>query len=186
MHRIPPEVLARRSTFMPHYISLSVADIDFEALAQAGLKHVFIDVDGTLAAFGENIVEPRIVTALNDARTAGYITSLILASNTRRNLDEVVRQLKPDVVMQSSGLRFKPRRGFFTAALHAAGVTAQSSVMIGDKLIQDIWGARTSGFTTVLVKPLGKDFIVDRIFGLRAQERWLLERSLPHHPEHWF
>jgi HAD superfamily phosphatase (TIGR01668 family) len=186
MHRIPPNILARHSRLIPNYITPSVAEIDFEALAEVGLKNVFIDVDNTLASYGENNLAPRTVAVINAARLAGFIDTLTLASNTRRNLDVIVQQLSPTLVVQSSGLRVKPRRGFFDYALNATGSQSSTSVMIGDKLIQDIWGARRAGMTTVLVKPLGQDFILDRIFSLRAQERWLLARSLPRHPEHWF
>ena len=46
----------------------------------------------------------------------------------------------------------KPSAAFFTAALRAAGVSADHAVMVGDDLEADVLGAQAAGITGVLVR----------------------------------
>jgi HAD superfamily phosphatase (TIGR01668 family) len=186
VHVIPSALLKRHDYKIPHYIAASVRDIDFKLLSERGLTTVLIDVDNTLVSFGARVLHSSAVPALQEARDKGYIKTLAIASNSRRDISHIVRALRPDAVFQPIGLVYKPRRAYYRRVLTLLRVEPGQSVMIGDRLIQDVWGARRAGLATVLVKPLGRDLWVDGLLGTRWRERRILRSYLPNHPEHWF
>ena len=186
MHVIAPELLAQHDYKIPDYIASSVQTVDFEVLAQRGIRHVLVDVDNTLVSFGGSRLGAEEIRHLRQARRQGLIETLALVTNSWRNLSGITAALAPTRVFQPHGLLFKPRQAYYLSVLRALGCRPEETVMIGDRLVQDIWGARRAGLATVLVKPLGQDLWIDRLLATRWHERRLLRHYLPHHPEHWF
>lgn len=186
MHIITPDLLAQHDFKIPDYIASSVQAIDFEVLAQRGIRYVLVDVDNTLVSFGGSRLQVGAVRHLREARRQGMFKTLVLVTNSWRNLSGITAALQPTRVFQPHGLLFKPRKAYYLNVLHTLDCQPQEAVMIGDRLVQDIWGARRAGLTTILVKPLGRDLWLDRLLATRWHEKRLLRRYLPHHPEHWF
>jgi uncharacterized protein len=186
MHTIPTAILERFDHKVPNYIASSLWEVDFERLYDAGIRHLALDIDNTLVSFGERQLHSRVGEVLDRARQAGLIQSLSLATNSRRDISHIVNALQPDHTFQPRGLIMKPLPAYYERVLERLGADAPSVVMIGDKLIQDVWGARKVGMSAVLVKPVGRDFWLDRMFAIRLREKRLLRTYLPHHPEHWF
>ena len=186
MHVIAPELLAKHDFMIPDYIASSVQTIDFEVLAQRGIRYVLVDVDNTLVSFGGSHLQLGAVRQLRLARRKGTIKTLALVTNSWRNLSGITAALEPTFVFQPHGLLFKPRAAYYLSVLKALKCQPGEAVMIGDRLIQDIWGARRAGLTTILVKPLGHDAWFDRPLATRWFEKRLLRTNLPKHPEHWF
>lgn len=99
-------------------------------------------------------VEP----ALRALARAGLTIGLI--SNTQRPLDEFAAHFDLrgvfSVAVSSAQLGFlKPHRAIFEAALAAAGVAADTAVMVGDSVKADIEGARQAGMRAVLLRRNG-------------------------------
>jgi HAD superfamily hydrolase (TIGR01458 family) len=46
----------------------------------------------------------------------------------------------------------KPERAYFDAALEMLGVEAANAAMVGDDVVNDVWGAQASGLTGILVR----------------------------------
>ncbi len=186
MHVISSTLLERHDYKIPDFIATSVKDIDFKVLWQHGLTTVLIDIDNTLVSFGAHELHSHAAPYLEEARKRGYIKTLAIASNSRRDIGHIIEALKPDAVFQPHGLSYKPFRSYFQHALNSLNAHPEQTLMIGDRLIQDVWGARRSVIKAVLVKPLGRDLWLDKLILTRWRERRILRRYLPHHREHWF
>lgn len=186
MHAISPELLARHDYKIPNFIASSIETIDFAVLAERGITHVLVDVDNTLVSFGRARLHLGAVRHLRAARQQHLIETLAIATNSRRRLTAIADALEPTAVFQPRGLMMKPRRGYYEYILRQLGCRPETTVMIGDKLVQDVWGARRAGLTTILVKPVGQDLWLDRICAVRWREKRLLRGYLPRHHEHWF
>jgi uncharacterized protein len=170
---------------VPNFIAPSIRDINYARLFEAGIKHLVFDIDNTLVSFGAPKLDPQTQSFLLELKARPEVCCLRLASNSTRNLDGITEPIGTTAV-QPSLLAFKPLPTLYHRILRDVHDDPASVVMIGDKLIQDIWGANYVGITTVLVQPLGRDNWLDRALHVRWHERRLLRRYLPKHVETWF
>jgi putative hydrolase of the HAD superfamily len=107
---------------------------------------------------------PGAFDAVRWCKTNGLKT--VLVSNTlSRGDDEMwndVRRLRLDdavdglVTSHTMGWQ-KPHRRIFTRALELAGARADETVMVGDRLLADIWGAKRMGMRAVLRRTAADD-----------------------------
>jgi len=137
----------------------------------------------------------RLVTgaaeALRWSKSRGLVTGLV--TNTLwRGDDEVWDDLRRfalkdavDHVVSSHTLGWqKPHEAIFRRALDLAGVPASDAAMVGDRMVQDIWGAKRLGMRAVWRRPLAgapqesvdvePDAAIDDLTELPAVlERWM-------------
>ncbi|HSX02177.1 MAG TPA: HAD hydrolase-like protein [Candidatus Saccharimonadia bacterium] len=179
--------LERHFSKAPNYVAASVMAIDYDRLFAAGIRHLVFDVDNTLVSYGEPVLQGPMLEFLKQLKARPEVHTLRLASNSRRDLSTFGIGLGIDVI-KPWRLSFKPLPSFYRRILANIGpnIDPKTVAMVGDKLIQDVWGANYAGMTTVLVQPLGRDFWLDRLLGSRRRERRLLRKYLPHHIEAWF
>jgi HAD superfamily phosphatase (TIGR01668 family) len=170
---------------VPNYIAPGILAINYDHLFAGGIRHLVFDVDNTLVSFGEPALDPPVRKFLLTLKTRPEVCCLRLASNSVRDLSRITGALGVTAT-QPGFLSFKPLPAFYRAIVRAVGDDPATIAMIGDKLIQDIWGANAVGITTVLVAPLGRDNLLDRLLRTRVHERYLLRKYLPRHIETWF
>ncbi len=147
-----PSVKQPTSWPRPDFIATSVADIDFAFLASRGIKACFIDLDGTVVARGEFIVDPLEIQALKSAGLPIFIA-------TNRPKSRALKNLKADLtasgIIHPHGLRPKPSKSYYRKALAERKLEPHQVVMIGDRYIQDIWGANRAGLYSLVVYKTG-------------------------------
>lgn len=170
---------------VPNYIAADITQIDYDKLVSEGVQHLVFDVDNTLVSFGEPTLSAARQIFLLHLMARPGIRSVRLASNSPRNLDHF-REALGVPVLQPRWWSFKPMPSFYRRILRQVKAPAQSVAMIGDKLIQDVWGGNAVGMVTVLVRPLGRDNMIDVIIRTRPREKRLLRRYLPRHIQRWF
>ena len=111
-----------------------------------------------------------VLPVLADLRGRGL--KLGLVSNTGRDLEEFVRHHGLDVdAAVSSGAhgKTKPHPTIFQAALDGLGVEAESAVMVGDSIEDDVEGAKAVGMQAVLLDRDNRyPEIEDKLTDLRA------------------
>jgi uncharacterized protein len=176
----------RKSTddplYIPDYFAEVVTKIDYKKLASDGVEVMAFDADNTLIPFSlpsfkPKMIDSKILSKLQKNRK--LFKKWIIASNRPSNdLRELASSLDATVVRANLVLR-KPRKSYFSRVINEAGVKPGTIAMVGDKVFADIYGAKKSGLITILVKPLGSDNPLDRIFRVRRLEQWLLRKVLP-------
>jgi putative hydrolase of the HAD superfamily len=78
----------------------------------------------------------------------------------------------------------KPHQAIFRRALDLSGVPAPEAVMVGDRMVQDVWGAKRLGMRAIWRRPLAgapqepvevePDAVIDDLTELPAVlERWM-------------
>jgi HAD superfamily phosphatase (TIGR01668 family) len=170
---------------VPNYIAPGILAIDYDHLFANGIKHLVFDVDNTLVSFGEPALDPAVQTFLLELKNRPEVCCVRLASNSIRDLARIKEPLDVPVI-QPRPLSFKPLPAFYHRVLQNIHDQPGAVAMIGDKLIQDVWGGNYVGMTTILVQPLGRDNLLDRLLLTRLHERRLLRKYLPRHIETWF
>ena len=161
---------------VPDYTARSIADIDFKALANAGIKYVAFDADHTLVHYRGIKLDAETSKYLQNNKK--YFKDWCIASNRVTNdLQDIGADLKGHVIRASATVR-KPSRKFYDRVIAHFQADPSEIVMIGDKLLSDVWGAKRMGLQTVWVEHLGKNGPLDAMIGLRRIERWLLRHYL--------
>ena len=131
---------------------IGIDDIDIDRLRS--VVTVPLDLVGSLV--------PGTSEALAWAKERGLTVGLI--TNTLSRGDEEVRRDwerfgladRIDVIASSHSVGwYKPHEEIFRRALGEARVTADQAVMVGDRLREDVWGAKRLGMRAVWRRPLG-------------------------------
>lgn len=127
-----------------------VTKISPKALAERGIKLVLADLDNTLVPY--QVTEPtQELFQWKEELNENGIT-LFLLSNSRK-------PGRPGAFAEKLGIPFighagKPKKKGYLAAMERMGVTPEQTVMVGDQIFTDTWGAHNAGVTPLLVKPI--------------------------------
>jgi HAD superfamily phosphatase (TIGR01668 family) len=140
-------------SFKPDFIAASVADIDFGYLKRLGVTTCFVDLDGTVVSRGTFEVDPKLAAAL---KSSGLDIKIATNRPRSRSLKELKQDLSASGVIHPKGVYGKPAKRYFQNALNDLGLKPEQAVMIGDRFLQDIFGANRAGVYSLLVFKLGK------------------------------
>lgn len=124
----------------------SVFELDPARLKRAGKRGIIFDLDNTLGPRGAQGLERRVLEFLTALEREGFLIGIL--SN-----DAGFGRLKG---LEGYPVYFdarKPRRGGFRQLLREMGLKPEETVMVGDNLFTDIWGAKRLGLYAILVGP---------------------------------
>lgn len=138
--------------FRPDYIADSITEIDFSYLQKLGIKAVLVDLDGTVVQRRKHEVAGNI----SDVLKTQPLNVFIATNRQSRGLHDLKSQLHAAGVVHPRGVWFKPFARYYKNALSAIRLSPQEVAMIGDRYLQDVYGANRVGITTVLVRQLGQ------------------------------
>jgi HAD superfamily phosphatase (TIGR01668 family) len=146
-------ITEKAANFLPDYIVNSVTDVDFEYLSRQGIKACLFDLDHTILHHGTTIIQPKILEHIHESGMKVYIATNRVYSEV---LDEIAVQLKADGVVHAMRGDFaKPSRAYYAHAIQKTGCKPEQIIMIGDRILQDIWGSRRSGLRAILLSKFG-------------------------------
>ena len=120
-------------------------------LHDRGVKLLLCDLDYTLAPRSVSVPDEALHRWLDELKSA-EICVMILSNNRS---DERVNTFCQDLGIRYVGHAEKPSRRGYREAMQKAGVTAEETAMLGDKLLTDVLGAKRSGVLALMVEPLG-------------------------------
>ncbi|MER3496020.1 MAG: YqeG family HAD IIIA-type phosphatase [Armatimonadota bacterium] len=147
--------------FTPARAVQRITDLDPADLFEEGKRLVLMDVDNTLVYHNSIEAEPAIREWLERARQVGL--ELCIVSNTNRvsRLNAIASGLGVEIVRG----RMKPSRSMFTMALAKFGRRPEETIMVGDQLITDVFGANRSGIDAIWVEkmPDSREFVGTRV-----------------------
>jgi HAD superfamily phosphatase (TIGR01668 family) len=166
------------SWIVPNYRALDITDIDFAKLAKSGITKVALDVDGTLLPAGKlGRAADAFITHLSKAQKSGHITNLTIATNRFSLLARMVADwISADSIISGGFFIRKPSKPYYDKVISSLGGKPEQMVMIGDRLLQDVFGGNRAGMTTILVDDLGPEPWYDKIvFHRSRQHKRLME-----------
>ena len=137
-------------SLIPRGVYERVTDISPQKLAEKGIKLVLADLDNTLVPYHVTEPTPEVIRWKEELNACGI--TLFLLSNSRK-------PTRPGDFAGKLGIPFighagKPKRKGYLAAMERMGCTPEQTVMVGDQIFTDTWGAHNSGVTPLLVKPI--------------------------------
>lgn len=139
--------------FLPDYIVESVTDINFDLLAEIGITACLFDLDHTILHHGTEIIQPQILNHIHKSGMKVYIATNRVHSEV---LDRIAVQLKADGIIHAERGKFaKPSKAYYSHAVAVTGAKPEQIVMIGDRILQDVWGSRRMGLKSILLSKFG-------------------------------
>lgn len=135
---------------VPDYLISSVFDLTPERLAGKGIRLVLADLDNTLARYKEKTASPELIAWREALEQAGI--RVFIVSNSRK-------PTRAKNFANSFGAGFighagKPSSKGFYRALEETGCEKKETLMVGDQIFTDIWGAHNAGVLAVLTEPV--------------------------------
>lgn len=122
-----------------------------EDLIGCGLTHVLLDIDNTIRSRETHDVPRDVRLWLSQAKDAG-VTFCLLSNNWHKDVFDFADQMGMPLVAKAC----KPLPPAYVAARRKIGGTRKSTVVIGDQLSTDIWGAHALGMKAYLLAPLAQ------------------------------
>ena len=139
-------------SLIPRGVYPAVTHISPKALAEKSVRLVLADLDNTLVPYG--VTEPpEEIVAWKQALEAQGIQLFLLSNSRRPGRAQGFAQRLGIPYQGHSG---KPRRAGYLRAMERMGVTPDQTVMVGDQIFTDVWGANRAGIYTMLTQPVDK------------------------------
>jgi len=127
----------------------SIFEIDFSRLYGTGKRAVLFDLDNTLGKRRSKRLEPQVLALLDDVKAMGFGVGIL----TNRRLsggDQVIDQLAQKYpLLHRAG---KPGKNGFLQLLETLDASPQEAVMVGDRLLTDVFGANRLGIYSIRIR----------------------------------
>lgn len=138
--------------FFPDECIDSTYDIDFHKLVKEGKRGVIFDIDNTLVEHGFP-ADTRSINLLHEISEMG-LKVVFLSNNKEPRVKSFQEAALPDAkYIYKAG---KPAKTGYLKACEMMEITTKEAVFVGDQLFTDVWGAKRSGISNILVSPIDK------------------------------
>jgi len=165
------------SFFEPDRYFSRISAIDIQRdIVDKGFTHVFLDVDNTILRRDTHDVPRDVMFWIEKARGAGLEFCLV-SNNWHQSVYEWAERLDMPIVAKS----IKPLPFAFLVALRKVKGKRRTTLMIGDQLITDVFGAHSVGMTCYMVCPLVEQDLKHTLL-LRNVERMFIGDLHPESP----
>ncbi len=142
------------SLFYPDRRFESVYDVDFEGLYKEGIRGIIFDIDNTLVPHGAD-ADKKIEALFGKIKAVGLKTCLL--SNNR---EERVKRFNKNIQSLYIFKAGKPSKRGYLEAVSLMNTSIDTTLVIGDQLFTDIYGAKRVGMKNILLSPIdGKEEI---------------------------
>ena len=135
---------------VPARVRENIFDLKPDALKAAGVTLVLADLDNTLVPYEQTGPDDRVRRWKDALEAAGV--RLFVVSNNRKGWR--VPTYCDDLGIPYVRHAGKPGTSGYLKAMEAAGAAPGETLMVGDQIFTDIWGANRAGVRAVLVKPI--------------------------------
>ena len=143
--------LFRFRRFTPKILIKTIFEIPLENLVDQGFKVIAFDLDNTLTAWRDPEISEETYQWFKGLADHG-ITACILSNNNDERVKIVAEKLGIPYIPRAR----KPFKVGFRKLLKLLEIAPNETVMVGDQLFTDIWGANRAGIYTILIDPVSK------------------------------
>lgn len=134
--------------FYPDEYLDSTYSIDFQDYYQKGFRGVLFDIDNTLVPHGAPADE-RAKKLFEELRGLGMQYCLISNNQLPR-----VKPFADEVQAYYIENAHKPSKKSYQRAMKKMGTDVTNTLFVGDQLFTDVYGAKRTGLTSILVCPI--------------------------------
>ncbi len=136
------------TNLFPDEYKMSSYEIDYQKLYKEGFRGIIYDIDNTLVAHDAPANE-RAIKLLQEVRKLGFKICL-LSNNKHPRVDLFNEKIGAYTVCEAG----KPWRTGYIKAMQIMGTDRSDTIMIGDQILTDMWGANRTGVPCIMVKKL--------------------------------
>ena len=134
--------------FYPDERKPSAYSIDYEKLYSKGYRGLLFDIDNTLVPH-DGGADNRSIKLLKRLRKVGFACCLI-SNNDEARVKSFNEKIGCEYVYKAK----KPSVGGFQKAMDLCGTLSNNTIVIGDQIFTDIWGANKGAIRCILVEPI--------------------------------
>ncbi|MCX7942135.1 MAG: YqeG family HAD IIIA-type phosphatase [Dictyoglomaceae bacterium] len=149
----------------------SIFKINFEKLYKDGFRGIIFDLDNTIVPWNETSIDSKTLQFLDRLKEIGF--KIIIISNNWSV--KRVRYYSTITNIPAIGSALKPRNKAFKKALDILKTSPKTTLVIGDRILTDIWGGNRLGMYTILVSPLNRNEIWIKKWTVRLLENLLIK-----------
>lgn len=135
--------------FIPDRVFSRIQDIKPEWLEERGIRGLAIDLDNTLAGYGQHEPAPDAARWIGGIHEAG-IGIVIVSNNSEARVRHFCNGLPVKYVHRAR----KPFPHGFERAAKLLGLPPEQVAAVGDQIYTDVLGAKQGGLYAILVTPL--------------------------------
>ena len=135
--------------FVPDYRFESFDKATAEFLLSKGVKGIILDIDNTLEPYENATPGSHVLAWLSSLSEAGIKTAIV--SN---NGKERVEMFNKDIGMPAYYKSGKPFKKKILMAMDDMGTDKSNTILMGDQVFTDVWGAHNAGIPAILVPPI--------------------------------
>lgn len=136
--------------FYPDIYISSTYQIPFEQLYSDGYRGILFDIDNTLVEHGAPADE-RSTELFLRLRNIGYKT-VVISNNKEPRVKQFADAVGSEYIYKAG----KPLIKNYLKAMEMMETDKAGTLFVGDQIFTDIWGARSTGLFTYLVRPIDK------------------------------
>lgn len=156
--------------FVPDIYQKDIFSINYDRLYSRGIRCLLFDLDNTLVLVTDKKPNKKIKDLFDSLKKKGF--KLIIFSNSP---SKRLQPFKDKLVVDICPFACKPLPKKFLSIIKVYNLAFSEIAIIGDSMMDDIYGGNNVGITTILVERLGKkEFFIASI--KRKIEKLVLKR----------
>lgn len=133
----------------PTFICDNVYLIDYASFSKSGVSNIIFDIDNTLISYDYSLPDEKLRKLIEGLKANGFRIFILSNGHSER-----AKKFSESLDLIFRGDAFKPSQKGYKALTEEHGIRPENTLMVGDQLFTDIWGANKYGCKSVLVKPI--------------------------------
>lgn len=127
----------------------NIYEIDYNSLKSQGINFIIFDIDNTLITYDEDVAPEKLKAKMKEIYALGLKACILSNGHSER-----AKKFSESLGMYFIGDAFKPSLKGYRKISADFGIKPTETVMIGDQIFTDIWGANRFGSKSILVRPI--------------------------------
>jgi len=134
----------------PRYSFRGVTDISAKFLEKIGVRFLMLDLDNTIAAYGEGALADDITMWAQDMKNSGIELFIVSNSKRKERVESFAQTLASGYIWNAG----KPSSRGVLQAMELAGFDAHESALAGDQIFTDTLAANSAEVFSIIVRPI--------------------------------
>lgn len=156
--------------YVPDIYQESIFTINYDQLLERGIKCLLFDLDNTLVKVKEKVPSDKVKDLFDKLKAKGF--KIVIFSNSPRKR---VRLFKNALEVDCCPFACKPFSRKFLSVIKIYDLKFSEVAIIGDSIMDDIYGGNKVGITTILINQLAsKEFLIASL--KRKREKNILKK----------
>jgi uncharacterized protein len=131
---------------IPDAYHASIFEIDYPTLKKQGINSLFFDLDNTIIGYDEMVLNHDQVQLLK--KLSKDFKVLIISNTNYKRVSKALENVGLPFVYHAK----KPLKCGFKKGLKITGMKKEETLLIGDQLMTDVFGANRFGMRAILVR----------------------------------